>query len=302
MDKKLLTRITFNIISLLLLFPYKILAQDSSIVIGTGFKIKSQILKEERQYWVHLPASYKNDLFYIQKRYPVLFLLDGQTHFHLVTGLVKSMSAEENEQVPEMIVVAITNTDRTRDFTPDKSNQKEGSAAFLYFLQHELLPEIDKQFRTMPYLVLAGHSLGGLFAVESFLKQSVFNAYLAIDPSLWWDNGTLVKTAENALKNTRPFPTSLFITQANNPFNEGLDVDAKGKSIQKFIVGLKSHKPNGVIFEHVFFSNEDHFSVPLPGFYQGLSFIFKGYKFPLNTLKNNSEPTFESIMNFFLNN
>jgi tetratricopeptide (TPR) repeat protein len=53
-------------------------------------------------------------------------------------------------------------------------------------------------------------------------------------------------------------------------------------------VGLKSHKPNGLIFEHVFFSNEDHFSVPLPSFYQGLSFIFKGYKFPLNTLKHNS--------------
>jgi predicted alpha/beta superfamily hydrolase len=184
MDKRLLTRITFNIISLLLLFPYRILAQDSSIIIGTGFKIKSQILNEERQYWVHLPASYQNDLFYIQKRYPVLFLLDGQTHFHLVTGLVKSMSAEENEQIPEMIVVAITNTDRTRDFTPDKSNQKQGSAAFLYFLQHELLPEIDKQFRTKPYRVLAGHSLGGLFAVESFLKQSVFNAYVAIDPEL----------------------------------------------------------------------------------------------------------------------
>jgi predicted alpha/beta superfamily hydrolase len=185
------------------------------------------------------------------------------------------MSAEENEQIPEMIVVAITNTDRTRDFTPDKSNQKQGSAAFLYFLQHELLPEIDKQFRTKPYRVLAGHSLGGLFAVESFLKQSVFNAYVAIDPSLWWDNGTLVKTAENALKNTRPVPTSLFITQANNPFNEGLDVDAKGNSIQGFLADLKAFDANGVIFKHVFFSQEDHFSVPLPSFYQGLSFIFK---------------------------
>jgi predicted alpha/beta superfamily hydrolase len=289
MDKKLPPGINLLLVLVLfLVFPYKILAQQSSIVVGNSFKIKSQILKEERQYLVHLPASYENDKFYIQKRYPVLFLLDGNTHFHLVSGLVGNMSAEENEQIPEMIIVAIVNRDRTRELTPDKVNQNGGSAAFLHFLQDELLPHIEKQYRTLPYRILAGHSLAGLFVIESLLRQTVFNSYLAIDPSLWWDNGALVKTSDSALKAGRPFPTSLFITQANNPFNEGLEADAKGKAIQTFVAALRTYKPEGILYKHVFFSQEDHFSVPLPSFYQGLSFIFEGYKFPLNLLKNSS--------------
>jgi predicted alpha/beta superfamily hydrolase len=273
---------------LLSVLPCKSSAQNSSIVIGNSFRIRSQILKEERQYLVYLPASYANDKFYIHKKYPVLFLLDGSTHFHLVSGLIGTMSAEGNEQIPEMIVVAIPNTDRTRDLTPDKSNQSGGSAAFLRFLQDELLPQIEKQYRTLHYRVLAGHSLGGLFVMESFLKQSRFNSYLAIDPGLWWDNGAMVNASDTALQKKRPFPTSLFITQANNPFNEGLEAEARGKAIQAFVAGLTTHKPEGLIYKHVFLSQEDHFSVTLPSFYQGLSFIFEGYKFPLNTLKTNA--------------
>jgi tetratricopeptide (TPR) repeat protein len=198
------------------------------------------------------------------------------------------MSAEGNEQIPEMIIVAIVNRDRSRDLTPDKLNPNAGSAAFLHFLQHELIPQIEKQYRTLPYRILAGHSLAGLFAIESFLKQSVFNSYLAIDPSLWWDNGALVQASDSAIKNRKSLPASIFITQANNPFNEGMEADAKGKAIQTFVAGLQKYKSESLVYKHVYFSAEDHFSVPLPSFYQGLSFIFEGYKFPLNTLKNSS--------------
>lgn len=276
------------VLLLLLLFSCNLSAQEPALAIGHTFMIKSPILKEERQYLVHLPASYENDKFYTQKRYPVLFVLDGDSHFHLVSGLAGSMSAEGNEQIPEMIVVAVPNTERTRDLTPDKSGQNGGSAAFLHFLQNELLPHLEKQYRTLPYRILAGHSLAGLFVVESFLKGSAFNSYLAIDPSLWWDNGALVKASDGALKTPRPHRTSLFITQANNPFNEGPATDAKGKAIQAFVAGLKTHQPEGLLYKHVFFSGEDHFSVPLPSFYQGLAFVFDGYKFPLNTLKSSS--------------
>ncbi len=83
-------------------------------------------------------------------------------------------------------------------------------------------------------------------------------------------------------------PTSFFITQANNPFNKGQQADAKGKAIQTFVAALSTYKSEGLVYKHVFFSGEDHFSVPLPSFYQGLSFIFEGYKFPLHTPKNSS--------------
>jgi hypothetical protein len=297
MTKKESPIISLVIISILCIFyPNKILAQESPIVIGNSFKIYSQILKEERQYFVHLPESYENDVFYIQKKYSVLFLLDGKSHFHFVSGLVKTMSGEGNEQIPEMIIVAITNTDRTRDLTSENSNTNGGGKAFLHFLQDELLPEIDKQYRTMPYRILAGHSLAGLFVIESFLKQSLFNSYIAIDPSLWWDNGALVKSSDTLLKNKRFANTSLFITQANNPFDEGPDAGAKGKAIQSFVARLNMHKPDGLTYKHVFFSEEDHFSITLQSFYQGLSFIFEGYKFPLNKLKDSSG---EDIRNYY---
>jgi tetratricopeptide (TPR) repeat protein len=146
---------------------------------------------------------------------------------------------------------------------------------------------VDKHYRTLPYRILAGHSLAGLFAIESFLKQSAFNSYLAIDPGLWWITAHWFKPAIQPSKQAAI--ANLFIYNAgNNPFNEGQWADARGKAIQTFVAGLSTNKPEGLVYKHVFFSQEDHFSVPLPSFCQGLSFIFEGYKFPLNTLKNSS--------------
>jgi len=99
--------------------------QQSKIIIGTEHKIQSRILGEERQYVVNLPSSYEKDEFYIKKKYPVLILLDGDTHFHSASGIIRYMG--DNEQIPEMIVVAVSNTDRTRDLTPTKSKTGIGS-------------------------------------------------------------------------------------------------------------------------------------------------------------------------------
>jgi len=271
--------------------------QQSNILIGTEHKIQSRILGEERQYVVNLPSSYEKDEFYIQKKYPVLILLDGDTHFHSASGIIRYMGG--NEQIPEMIVVAVSNTNRTRDLTPTKSKTgiggnndaqafatSGGSDNFFRFLETELLPQINKDYRTLPYRVLVGHSLGGLFAVDSFLNQRVFNAYIAIDPSLVWDDQAILKKAKLILANNKSFKSTLYIAQANNPFNEGKNAGTRGEAFQSFIASLASNKSEGLRHSYAFFEHEDHFSVPLISLYQGLLFIFEGYKFPLNTLAN----------------
>src|SRR6266550_9484193 len=107
---------------LLMLVAVSASAQEKSgdIKIGETFNLRSKILNEERPYWVYLPASY-NDSTYM--RYPVLYVLDGGAHFQSASGVVQFMSSgiNQNNQIPELIIVAILNTDRTRDFTSTHS-------------------------------------------------------------------------------------------------------------------------------------------------------------------------------------
>ena len=135
------------------------------IVIGTKHSIKSNVLNENREYWISLPDSYnKKESSY--KKYPVLIVLDGNVHFKSIAGIVNYMSSDvyRSCKIPEMIVVGIQNVDRRRDYTPDKiitvrENNTGGGDSFLGFLQDELLHELDQKFRTSPYRILFGHSL-----------------------------------------------------------------------------------------------------------------------------------------------
>src|SRR5687767_8884483 len=92
-----------------------------SVTIGTIDSVWSTTLKENRRYLVYTPPSY-SDTTYLPRRYPVLYLLDGDAHFHSVTGLIQILGTGVNGTfvLPEMIVVAIPNTNRSRDMTPTK--------------------------------------------------------------------------------------------------------------------------------------------------------------------------------------
>ncbi len=116
----------------------------------------------------------------------------------------------------------------------------------------------------------------------------MFNAYLAIDPSLTWDDQVTIKKAKSLLASSTSFKSTLYIAQANNPFDEGKSAGARGAAFQAFITSLAGNKSAGLRHRYAFFEHEDHFSVPLLSLYHGLLFIFEGYKFPLNTLANSS--------------
>ena len=125
--------------------------------------MRSSTLGEERPYWVSLPASYQ-ETQYAPRRYPVLYLLDGNTNFYSASGTVQFMSsgASGSIQIPELIIIAVLNIDRTRDLTPTHTLQRPegddpslknsgGGDAFLKFLNEELIPHIDRTYRTSPY-------------------------------------------------------------------------------------------------------------------------------------------------------
>jgi uncharacterized protein len=247
---------------------------------GEQHTLHSKILNENRPYWVYLPKSYQSG-----QKYPVLYILDGDWNFSWSSQVVQYMS--DSLEIPELIVVAVPNIDRDKDFTPTHDTNyvtSGGGPEFEKFLNEELTPEINAKFRTVPYRILAGHSLGGLLAGDVFLGQmDDFQACIAIDPSFWWDNNFLVQRA----KEFSPKPDShaaIFITTAGW---RSLDpTNSMTLSQNLFVSILRTNLSSGMRSGYKV-ESEDHVSARLISLYDGLRFIFEGYK-PMDPLVLNS--------------
>ena len=183
------------------------------IVLGNRYVIFSEELQEDRSFMVSLPDSY--DLANSShKTYPVLLVLDGDSYFKSASSTVQFLSSRRNGNylMPETIVVTISNVDRERDFTATKiemvrKNKTGGGDRFLAFLEKELIPFLDQKYRTEPFRTLAQHSLGGLITMHAYLKDnSLFNAYISMDPSIWWEDEMLTSKvtsiSEQSLRNS----------------------------------------------------------------------------------------------------
>lgn len=273
-------------ICLVTMLQFPSMAQ-SDVVIGKEFTIRSSILNEERRYFVRLPVSYENDDNYPDKRYPVLVMLDADSHFYSIGGLIHGMSVSD-EEIPEMIIVGVKNTNRSRDMTPSKSeNEMTDDRKFRLFIEDELLKVIDDRYRTLPHRVLFGHSLAGSFAMNSFLDGGKFNSYLVIDPSImpWF----LGKT-EDVLKNKLDVNAAVYFVRANNPFQDLSKGNERHDVLKKFAATFASGSSLRFRIKTDFFENEDHFSVVTIAVYQGLKFIFEGYKPKLRDLVAKKTP------------
>jgi uncharacterized protein len=282
----------------ILLFHFPVIAQEASendpepITIGEKHSIDSKVLGEERPYWIYLPESY-NDTTYSKLHYPVLYLLDGDAHFHTASGVVRHLSSQF--QIPEMVIVALPNTNRTRDLTPTHSmsspndenavmlEDSGGADAFLEFIRDELFPEIESTYRTQPYRILTGHSFGGLFALHALLDApGMFQSYIAIDPSLWWDDQLLVHRADSMINAGQQPDGSVYISLANEPdlgmFKEiDYPADVMFEPVHSFTGLLESEASADFRPKLEYFEAEDHNSVTFLSFYHGLRHIFDGY-------------------------
>lgn len=278
-------------------------AAPGPITIGTVDSIWSPTLKEYRRYQVYTPPAYRQSV-YLPRAYPVMYLLDGDAHFHSVTGLLQILGTGVNGTyvVPEMIVIAIPNTNRTRDLTPTHSvngsngtpgiaNSSGGMSNFLQFMKTELIPHIDSTFRTEPYRLFVGHSLGGITTINAlYTMPETFNAYVAIDPSLWWDGQFLLKKARNYFGKPVTPSRTLFVGQANTINASDTTPNLHFGSIVQFNSILESSTTSGIRYGYKYYGGDDHGSVPLIAEYDALRFIFADYKSDL--FKSLEQPAF----------
>jgi len=169
--------------------------------IGESIKIRSEILDENRVLNIYLPNGYAQDSI---TKYPVIYLLDGSINedFIHIAGLVQFGSFSWINMLPESIVVGISNIDRKRDFTFPTNNKRDkkdfpttgSSKKFISFLEKELIPFVNTNYKTNTIKTLIGQSLGGLLATEILFKTpNLFDNYIIISPSLWWDDESLLK-------------------------------------------------------------------------------------------------------------
>ncbi|MES2654349.1 MAG: alpha/beta hydrolase-fold protein [Bacteroidota bacterium] len=188
-------------------------------VLGVIEEIESKELLEKRVLNIYLPEGYnENDTI----KYPVIYLLDGSANedFIHIVGLVQFNNFDWIKQVPKSIVVGIASVDRQRDFTFPTTVEKQKirfptaghSDKFIAFIEKELQPFMASRYKTTGDKTLIGQSLGGLFATEVLLKKStLFNKYIIISPSLWWDNGSLLNQSAAVLTDNFTQPTAIYI-------------------------------------------------------------------------------------------
>lgn len=198
------------IFSVLLSFIQPAISQDNTkpFVLGVIDEIQSTELNEKRTLNIYLPEGYsKNDT----TKYPVIYLLDGSADedFIHVVGLVQFDNFEWINRVPKCIVVGIATVDRRRDYTFPSTVESERknfpttghSDKFISFLERELQPFIEKKYHANSSKTIIGQSLGGLLLTEILLKKpELFNKYIVISPSLWWDKASILNQSFVALK------------------------------------------------------------------------------------------------------
>lgn len=255
---------------LLLAIHIPVSAQESvqEYVIGKAIKIRSSVLNEERILLIHLPDGYDQ----AQTYYPVLYLLDGDSHFHNVTGIVQFFFTRKI--APPMIVVALPNVDRNRDFTPTKVQRRPtsgGGERFLRFIKEEVIPYVDSRYRTHPYRILVGHSLGGMFAINTLLTQpDLFHAYIVISPGLGYDNGYVLNIAPAILENQTSLKKFLYMTLGNEA--------SYVPRLEAFCQILENKAPEDLEWKYTYMRKEDHFSVTHKSIYNGLEALYMDWR------------------------
>ena len=260
--------------SILLAFQSLVFAQTENVKplnIGEIRTIKSKILNEERTLNIYLPQKFDKT-----KSYPIIYLLDGSMNedFIHVTGLVQFFN--QMYSMPETIVVGIANVDRKRDFTFHtdlKDLQKDypttgHSDKFINFLDKELKPYIESNFKTTDNY-LFGQSLGGLLATEILLKKpELFNNYFIISPSLWWDDESLLKQAPQLLFKIKDIKKFIYISVGKGE-HPVMVKDAE----DLFDVLKKSNKKNWTI-EYKMMETDNHATILHRSLYEGLLKLF----------------------------
>jgi len=261
--------------------------ENDAITLGKTVTIKSEVLDQEREMMVYLPDGYEGATI----KYPVLYLLDGGSHFLHVSGVVQFLSSRG--LMPQTIVVAIKNIDRNKDFLPtyvERQPTSGGAENFLTFISGELIPYIENNFRTTPYRILVGHSYGGTFTTYTFLeKPDTFDSYIAISPYLHWDEQLLVTQAKTAVKSSYDKSKYFYMTLGDEP--------PYIPAIDKFTSIIETKSPEKLEFSYTQMIKETHNSIPHLTVYNGLEKLYAGWNLPQEKYEEGLEAIDEHYKN-----
>lgn len=230
-------------------------AQEPALTYGKVTVIRSEVLNEDRRLNVLLPPGYDAGT----GKYPVIYLLDGSAHedyFH-AAGLFDFLATYG--VMPATIVVGISNGDRRRDFTMPSSDPADlksaptsgGAAKFVSFLEKELIPYVDKQYRVTDRRTLIGQSLAGLLATQILLeKPQLFTEYVIVDPSLWWNKQALLQSAPDALKKNQAAARKVYLSAAGEP-------GVMKETAERLVAHIKQLRPDITCF-YEYLPSETH--------------------------------------------
>ncbi len=248
--------------------------QTTPFVLGDVLTFHSEVLDQERVLNVYLPDGYADSTL----SYPVIYVLDGTANedFPHIAGLAQFMNMYD--LLPKSIVVGIANNGKSRyhDFTGATQSDSDkvwipaygGSAAFISYLEKEVEPMVQKHYRTSGHRTLIGQSLGGLLAAEVLLtKPELFDDYMLIGPSLWWNDGALAAGAEAWVKANKNLHKRVFIASAGN---EGMMKKQVGQVVSAF---KKYGKPSLECW-YEYFPEETHATLLHRAVYKGFEVLY----------------------------
>lgn len=242
--------------------------------------IESSNLSEQRTVVVQLPKSYQA---HPNKKYPVIYRLDGAGNLPLINAVLERL--QQNDQAPEVIVVAIESTNRLRDFYPTVNKEPQGpvgegggAAKFLAFVEQELMPLVNKQYRTHDYRIIAGASAAGVFALYAMqANPELFQAHIAYSPAVWWNYGAPAKSLK------------AFVTKANSIksyvyMNIGEEAGIMRERYDDMQQTMQNSKVQNLRFKSDAFAGVSHNLTSAAGAFNAYHGLFLSKHMPLSAL------------------
>ena len=280
-----------------LLAPGRLAPAAEALANAETVRWTSKVLGEERTILVSTPRGYAQG----SARYPVLYLTDGETNLLFTRGTVDFLV--RNGLMPDVVIVGVANTDRTRDLTPTRGfgfradgtavlqETSGGAGKFLDFFEKELVPYVEATYRTLPLRVFAGHSLGGLFALDALAERpGLFGATIAASPALNWDHDVVLERLAKFLDGRKELRHTLFVTMADEE-----DGDPRPTRFERLRRLLKGTKAAGFAWGALELPDEDHGSVVLRSWYHGLRKVFDGWRLPRDGKRGGFDGTVEDL-------
>ncbi|WP_442792504.1 alpha/beta hydrolase-fold protein [Pseudoalteromonas sp. T1lg22] len=239
--------------------------------------IQSKVLGEERSILVQLPKSYHTNP---DKVYPVIYRLDGASNLPLLTAVIERL--QNAQSAPEVIIVAIENTNRLRDLYPTVNQDPRGpvglgggGAKFLDFFERELIPLVDNKYRTHDFRVIAGASAAGVFALYALqTKPELFQAHIAYSPAVWWNHGASAKSTKEFIAKAKTLNSYVYM----NIGEEGGDMRAVYDDLHKFMM---ANKPKNLTLVTNAFDDVAHALTSSAGIFNAYHHLFMPRAMPV---------------------